>query len=660
MAENSQVRSTPALPGLLVRNSNFVLLWAAYGISAIGDHLSEMALIKERGGLDRPDVTHVQALLTFGFFLPFAFFGPFAGWWADRFSRKWTMIVSDILRAALMASLVILVRHIPPYDPKQPSAAADWLIVLPLLVTGFLATFFSPCRQAMLPSLIRQGQLVRANAMISAMGTIGAILSAVLAGKLVDLASEGWFDLHWNYLLDALTFLVSAACLSLISMRRARFVPHRPVRGVWTPLREGLHYVRTHRRIFQLILYCATFWGAAGVVISIVPALVRDVFGGQFTDAGIYRGLIAAGLAVGAACLTIIGPSLPPHLGLLGGLAGGVFWLLALDASYIFKLGRILSGLSLFGIGAAGSAVLITVQASIQRFVPDATLGRVFGVNDTASIGALVTTTGLIGLLLSRYTTRLDFYVPHLIAATALALALATWQSWSAYVRNCRYVPLTNLLWDVLRCYARFWMGMKRIGPCTIPREGAVIVAANHTAGVDPLLILASSPHRLAAFIVAQEHYRRRLAGWFMRRVDCIPIDRANPNKSFLSAALRLLRDGGCLGIFPQGTYVPHDEPQPEAKAGTGLIALRTGATVVPCHISGTSYTYSPFASLFRRHRARVRYGRPIDLSAYRGREREPGLAEHVSALIMERIWELGADPPGRSIDYAGGPGGSA
>src|SRR5262245_34306293 len=108
-AESPVARTAPRpqarLPDWLVQNRNFVLLWAAYGVAAIGDHLSEQALLKVSGGLHRPDVTRVQALMTFGFFLPFVFLGPFAGWWSDRFSRKTTMVVADLLRAGIVFNM---------------------------------------------------------------------------------------------------------------------------------------------------------------------------------------------------------------------------------------------------------------------------------------------------------------------------------------------------------------------------------------------------------------------------------------------------------------------------------------------------------------------------------------------------------------------------
>ena len=620
------------LPNLLIRNRNFVLIWAAYGISALGDHLSEMALLKERGGFDRLDITRVQALMTFGFFLPFVLFGPLAGWWADRFSRKWTMIGADLARAGVMITLTITV----PFFVGR--GLGDFSVVLPLFATGAFAIFFSPCRQAMIPTLIRGDQLVRANAMISAMGSIGAILSAWLGGKLVDLAEAGHFGLVWNYRIDALTFVVSAVLLVCMSMRLTHAVPHAPLTGMWTPLRQGFRYVRQHRRVLQIILLGTVFWAAAGVLISVIPALVKEVFGGTFSDAGMYRGLIAAGLACGAALMTIVGPSLPTSLAVLVGLAGGGVWILALDAAYVFKLGRLFSGFCLFMLGTHGAALLITVMVVIQRFVPNSRRGRVFGVSDTATMGAMVAATGLLGL---PHIPNLDRYIPFLLALVGLGLLVVTGVTWREYHRTETVSSLLSILWKIVRFYAHFWCRARRDGICTIPRQGPVILAANHTAGVDPLIIQGTTLHRLVGFVVAREYYEHPLAGWFMRQVGCVPIDRENPGKSFLSACLRRLKAGGCLGIFPQGTFVSPDQEQPGARYGVGVLALRTKATVIPCHISGTTFRYSPFAAYFVRHRVRIKYGRPVDLSQFRGKERDRDAAQRASELIMSKINEL-------------------
>jgi MFS family permease len=271
----------------------------------------------------------------------------------------------------------------------------------------------------MVPMLIRDDQLVRANAMISGLGTIGAILSAVLGGYLVDLAMAKRIHLDWNYRLDAMSFIFSAVLLAGISMSRARTVQHQIATGIWTPLRQGFTYVREHRRILQIILLGTVFWAAAGIVSSVIPAIVRDIFHGKYTDAGIYRGLIAAGLAIGAAILTIIGPRLKTSIGVLVALFGAGVWVWGLDAALIFKLGRGFSGLCLFMIGMHGAGILVSVMVVIQRLVPDSRRGRVFGVADMCTMAAMVASTGLLGL---PHIEHLDRYIPWLLGLTGVGL----------------------------------------------------------------------------------------------------------------------------------------------------------------------------------------------------------------------------------------------
>jgi 1-acyl-sn-glycerol-3-phosphate acyltransferase len=628
---HTPARTELRLPDWLVQNRNFVLLWAGYGVAAIGDHLSEMALLKQRNALEGDHATRVQALIQFGFFFPFVLLGPLAGWWSDRSSRKLTMIVADLLRAVLVFGLGVLVAGLAA--ALEPYGAGDFSIVIPLGVIGALAAFFSPARQALLPTLIRDDQLIRANAMISALGTIGAILSAVLGGYLVAHAGA-----EWNYRINAVTFVLSAAFVSLIDMSHTRAVPHPPLTGVWAPVVEGFRYVRQHRRVLQMIVVGSLFWAAAGVVISVVPAIVREVFAGRIQDVALYRGIIGVGLASGAAVMTLLGPSMPLKMAMLIALAGSALWVLALDVAYLLRAGRVLTGLCLFGIGGAGASLLVCVMSTIQHFVPDSRRGRVCGVSDMCTMGAMVAASGALGI---PHIPHIDAYIPYLLAATGLALLIASSAAWRIYRTGDVQPATTRVVWAIVRFYARFWCRMSRIGPCTLPRNGSVILAANHTAGIDPIVLIAASPARLPGFIVEEDYYRKPVAGWFMRLAGCIPIDRDHPDKSFLSNSLRMLKDGGCLGIFPEGTFAVPGQPPPSIKSGVGLLALRTGSTVIPCHIGGTRYFDNPFAAYFVRHRVRVRFGKPVDLSAFRGRERDRSAHQEASELIMQRVMEL-------------------
>lgn len=622
-------RTEPRLPDWLVQNRNFVLLWAAYGVAAFGDHLSEMALLKERNAFQSDYLTRIQALITFGFFLPFVVFGPLAGWWSDRFSRRTTMIAADLIRAVIVFNMGFIVGQLAVW---LPAAYGDYSIVIPPVIVGTLAAFFSPARQAMLPTLIRDDQLVRANAMISALGTIGGVLAAVVGGYIVQHLGPAW-----NYHINAVTFCSSAAFVACIAMSRARAVPHPPLEGVWAPLRAGFSYVRNHVRVLQLILLGTAYWAAAGIVISVVPAIAKLYYGENYAMAGTFRGLLVIGIASGAAVLTILGPAIPISIALLAGLGGAGFWTLALGATTLFQLGPILTGVCLFGMGGAGSAILVTIMAALQRFVPDSRRGRVFGVTDMFTMAALVASTGVLGL---PHIEHLDDYVCWLLAATGVGLLATMVLAWRDYRRGDPFSAPLWVMWRLVRLYAGFWCRAKRVGCCTVPRQGPVILAANHTAGIDPLLIFATCLHRKTSFLVARE-YVHGLAGWFMQLVDCIPLDRDRPSHGSLSEACRLLKRGGCLGIFPQGQLEPPDAPPRAARVGVGWLALRTGAVVIPCHIGGTQYSDRVIGSFFRRHHVRVRYGRPVDLSAFQGHERDRDAPQRATAAIMQAIQRL-------------------
>jgi 1-acyl-sn-glycerol-3-phosphate acyltransferase len=276
-------------------------------------------------------------------------------------------------------------------------------------------------------------------------------------------------------------------------------------------------------------------------------------------------------------------------------------------------------------------------MAALQRFVPDSRRGRVFGVTDMFTMAALVAATGVLGL---PNIPHLDDYVCWLLAATGAGLLATMMMAWRDYRRGDPFSAPLWLTWRLVRLYAGFWCRAKRIGLCTVPRRGPIILAANHTAGIDPLLIYATCLHRKISFLVARE-YVHGLAGWFMRLVDCIPLDRARPSHGSLTAACRLLQRGGCLGIFPQGQFEPPGQPQQATRVGVGWLALRSDAVVIPCHISGTRYSDRVVNSFFHRHNVRVRYGRPVDLSAFRGLQKDRDAAQSATNAIMDAIRAL-------------------
>jgi 1-acyl-sn-glycerol-3-phosphate acyltransferase len=197
-----------------------------------------------------------------------------------------------------------------------------------------------------------------------------------------------------------------------------------------------------------------------------------------------------------------------------------------------------------------------------------------------------------------------------------------------------RLVALIN------RAFCRIWYRMKRVGPCTVPLTGPAIVTANHTCSADPLMISAACRHRKVSFLIAEEYSDILVARWFVRLIDCIPVQRDAHDVAATRKALRRLREGAALGIFIEGR-IPDPGEQVQPKDGVAILALRTGAPVVPVHLSGNRRRESIVGGFLARHRTRVRFGPPVDLSEFTDGPMQARVAG-ATKKIFRTIQELG------------------
>ena len=645
--------SNPSIPppaGSIFSNRNFLLLWAAYGVSAMGDHLSEMGLLKLQDALDpaKTDTTRVQAVMMFVFMLPFFLLGPVCGWIADRLPRKWIMIAADVIRAAIMAEMlaVLMGLHrwlLPSHLQTGPLPLS--VAVLPLLACGLFAALFSPARLSLLPTVVRPDQIVRANALTSGLGMIATIASAVLGGYLVT-----HFDVVWNFRTDAATFVFSAFCLLLVRPPRGRHASAAS-HGSLAAIIDGLRYVRRHRRTGEVIFVAAVLWTGASVVSSIIPAMVKNVFGGTYQDIGIYKGLLGVGLILGSIALTLLGSSLKSELAIswslkFAGLSG-----ILMTLAVAFRWPAWICAVGLVGLGFFGAGIQVSVNAFIQRIVPDHFRGRVFGVTDLCCMTGLLLATGLLGI---PSWPNIDQHITWIMALTSLALLAAG--VWTTRVRlyRGRFGPAITFWRNLAELHNRLITRVRRDGRCTVPLTGPVIVAANHNCSLDPLLLISTSPNRYPSFMVAREYLEFPVFGRLIRMIGCIPVNRTGVDTASVKAALRHLGAGGIIGLFPQGR-IHHPDEIGEIHEGVGMLALRGGATVIPAHISGTHYSDNVMAPFFRLARAVVRYGPPVDLSPWHGREKDRDAYREAALHIMEQIESLKARTGGPAAGLPGG-----
>jgi MFS family permease len=279
---------------------------------------------------------------------------PLAGVLADRLDRRIVLVASDLARAVLVLGIVF-VRD---------------LVVLYLLIflTGLARTFFTPTIRAAFPSVVGGGDLTRANALISSAFSVSIMAGPALGGLLV--ASLG---VDAAFLLDAVTYLVSAALLSRIALPRSQIEDGE---GFGQELRAGLGYLAGARVPLAVVV------GAFLTILTInitIPAevfLAKVAFGAGDAGYGLLVSLWGGGMVLGSAVMAALGDrvSLVPlyFLSIFGGalaLAGT-----GLAPLFILALGALMVE------GVATGIDNVATDTILQKQVPDAFLGRVFAV----------------------------------------------------------------------------------------------------------------------------------------------------------------------------------------------------------------------------------------------------------------------------------------
>ena len=167
------------------------------------------------------------------------------------------------------------------------------------------------------------------------------------------------------------------------------------------------------------------------------------------------------------------------------------------------------------------------------------------------------------------------------------------------------------MLYEILKLLLVFlmraWFGLRVRGAEHIPSSGPALIVSNHQSILDPPVI-GGAVRRQIYFLAKAELFRIPLFGWLFRTLHARPVRREGSDPRALRTAALLLEEGKALLIFPEGTRSP-DGRLGEAKAGVGMLAVKSGAPVVPAYVSGTLEALPKGAAWPRRSQVSVSFG---------------------------------------------------
>jgi 1-acyl-sn-glycerol-3-phosphate acyltransferase len=198
-----------------------------------------------------------------------------------------------------------------------------------------------------------------------------------------------------------------------------------------------------------------------------------------------------------------------------------------------------------------------------------------------------------------------------------------------------------------------FLFAFRTAGAEHCPRFGPLIAAANHLSWLDPVVQAAGLPRRpvfMAAEDLLGERVHGRFVGWkglikvvgpFLRWYGVIPVRRTEVDASAYTgaayrAALRLLRAGGCLGIYPEGGVNRTCEPLAPLRNGAALLSARAAAPILPMWLFGTDRALPLGSIVPRPARVSVRIGPPLPPS---GRSAED--VERTTRALRDAMLDL-------------------
>ncbi len=553
----------------VLRSRRFAPLFVCQALSALNDNLLKTALVvllvfQSGQGQGIGGVALASAL----FILPTFCLSGLGGEIADRFDKA---RVARAIKAAEVAAAGLAAGGI--------AFASTPALYVALTLFGIAAALFGPVKYGILPDHLDARELPTGNALIE-----GATFLAILAGTLVaGTLSEG-------HPLVLAGLIVSAA---IASWAAARAIPATTAaapdlaldRNIFASSLRLVRDLKADARLWTVGLALGWFWALGTILMNLTPNLVRDVLGGDVHAVSAAMAIFAIGIGIGSVAGAWL--SHGRLLLLAVPLAGTGMGLVSLDLGRIAmtttpatQTGLVDLALSWRGLNTGfdlgliallGGLYVVPAFSALQAWSPATHRARTVAATNLISAGLMV----LASLAVGTAATAGLSMGGVLLATGGLGLIIA-------YALG-RALPI-NVIADVLSVLFGSLFRMEVKGRENLAkRTGPAIIALNHVSFLDAALAL-SILDEAPVFAIDAGIAKRWWVRPFLRLVNAMPLD---PTKPIATRTLiNAVRAGSDLVIFPEGRLTVTGSLM-KVYDGTGLVADKTGAQIVPVRIDG-------------------------------------------------------------------------
>jgi acyl-[acyl-carrier-protein]-phospholipid O-acyltransferase/long-chain-fatty-acid--[acyl-carrier-protein] ligase len=495
------------------------------------------------------------------FVLPFLLMAGWAGQLADRFSKSQVLIVTKAFEILTMIFALFAL---------QATSMPMLLGVLFLLAAQ--ANFFSPAKYGILPEILPERDLSRANALLE----LTTFVAIVIGGGFGTLLFEHWKHEQWKMS----AFLITLAVLgSLISLGIPKVKPSPSTEPFhWSPFSEivkGFQILAKDKPMALTVAGISFFWFIGGLVQLTLVVFVNHTLHGSESQIGLLVAALAIGIGAGSMAsgrisgerieLGLVAPS-----GVLMGLSGMALGTVSTEAwAFVW--------LTLMGF--FGGLFIVPLNTFLQDEAPAAEKGRILATNNFANMLGVILASGFLWLL----HDKLHWSGEMILLAGGVISVLA-----SLYIlfRHLLRATVRFGCWTIL--HILFDLEVK--GGHNIPTKGGGIVVGNHVSYADAFLIGSATP-RFIRWILWKTLYDIKFLTPIFELLRTVPIDLSKPRDavSTLVFCRAEVEAGELAGIFPEGQITRTGHLLPFKRGYERIAESKSGKQypIIPAWIEG-------------------------------------------------------------------------
>ena len=604
--------------GQILRDRGFQAFLSTQFLGAFNDNVfkiavSYLAMSAAAGSGGSGYLTAVGAV----FILPFLLFSGYAGQLADRFSKRNVLVVTKSLEIVSMGLAVVAFGH---------GGIAGLLAVLFLM--ALQSTFFSPAKYGIVPELISDRGLSRANGLLEMTTFVAIILGTSVGAFLFDV----WED---RLTLMGATLVGIAVVGTLVSFRIPRVAPAGAAGAFrlnpWGEIAAGIKRLRGDRTLWLTVIGISYFFFLGTLLQMVIILFGMEVLQLDERWIGILQAFLAVGIAIGSiAAGRLSGDKVELGLVPIGSVGMGVcsMWLAGTDT---------FAGASalLVALGLSGGLFIVPLNALLQQRAGATEKGQLIATNNFLNTGGILLASATLWLL--RDWLRIPAHQVILIFGLFTLAA-------NVYVLSILPDFLIRfVLWLLTHSVYRIRIS----GQEHVPFRGPALLVCNHLSLVDGFLV-GACVQRFIRFMVYKPYYEHRAVHWLFRLMKAIPV--ASGRRDVITSLARAraeLQEGHVVCVFAEGAVSRTGNLLP-FKRGFERIVKGLDVPVIPVHLDqiwGSIFSFKDGRAIWKRprqffRRVTVTFGAPL-------------LSSVSPTRVRQAIQEIGAEAVGYRI--AGG-----